>query len=66
MYVCICQAVTDRQIIQAAGNGAKNLSDLRRDLLIATECGLCAGSARVCLKAARNELAENSQTTACA
>jgi len=66
MYVCICQAVTDRQIIQAAGNGAKNLSDLRRDLLIASECGLCAGCARVCLKAARNELAENRPTSACA
>ncbi len=66
MYVCICQAVTDRQIIQAAGNGAKNLSDLRRDLLIASECGLCAGSARVCLKAAHNELAENRQASACA
>ena len=32
MYVCVCQAVTDREIHQAAKNGAKSLRDLRRDL----------------------------------
>jgi len=66
MYICVCQAVTDRQIIQAAGNGAKNLRDLRRELLVASECGLCAECARNCLKTARNELMENPPLAACA
>ena len=36
MYVCVCQAVTDRQIREAAQDGALTLKDLRRDLGIAT------------------------------
>jgi bacterioferritin-associated ferredoxin len=56
MYVCVCQAVTSREIEQAANNGAKTLQDLRRDLNIASECGRCAACARNCLKAANQNL----------
>jgi bacterioferritin-associated ferredoxin len=52
MYVCICQAITDRQIHQAVRNGAKTLGDLRRDLQVSVDCGRCAHSARQCLKSA--------------
>ncbi|MEI6543314.1 MAG: (2Fe-2S)-binding protein [Methylococcales bacterium] len=59
MYVCICQAITDRQIHQAARNGAKTLGDLRRDLQVSVDCGRCAHSARQCLKSANEHASEN-------
>jgi bacterioferritin-associated ferredoxin len=49
MYVCICQAVTDRQIHLAAERGARTLKDLRRDLGVTLDCGRCAACARACL-----------------
>lgn len=50
MYVCICQAVTDSQIRQAAQAGATTLKDLRRDLGVTADCGRCASCARQCLR----------------
>ncbi len=50
MYVCVCRAVTDRQIREAAAAGARTLEDLRRDLGVASECGNCATFARQYLK----------------
>lgn len=52
MYVCICRAVTDRQIREAALGGALTLQDLQRELGIAQDCGRCAPCARNCLDAA--------------
>lgn len=52
MYVCICQAITDRQIREAALGGARTLKDLRRDLGVTRDCGRCASCARSCLEAA--------------
>ncbi len=52
MYVCVCQAVTERQIHQAVRDGARTLKDLRRDLGVTSECGRCAGCARQCMKEA--------------
>lgn len=52
MYVCVCKAVTDRQIREAAMGGARTLKDLRRDLGITSDCGRCASCARDCLKEA--------------
>jgi len=49
MYVCVCQAVTDRQIREAAEGGARTLKDLRRDLGVTRDCGRCASCARQCL-----------------
>jgi bacterioferritin-associated ferredoxin len=40
MYVCICNAVTDRQIREAAASGARTFSDVRRR----TGCSDCCGS----------------------
>lgn len=52
MYVCVCKAVTDRQIREAAQSGARTLRDLRRDLGVTSECGRCASCAKDCLKEA--------------
>jgi bacterioferritin-associated ferredoxin len=46
MYVCICRAVTDGQIREAAEDGARHLRDLRQQLGVATGCGRCASQAR--------------------
>ena len=50
MYVCVCKAVTDRQIREAAENGARTLKDLRRELGVTSECGRCASCAQECLR----------------
>ena len=42
MYVCICKRITDSQIHEAIGRGARNLQDLSRELGVATGCGQCA------------------------
>ncbi len=54
MYICVCHAVTDRQIREAAFNGAQTLKDLRRDLGVTRDCGRCATCAKDCLKEARS------------
>jgi len=55
MYVCVCQAVTDRQIREAAKDGARTLKDLRRDLGVTRDCGRCASCARACLEQANHD-----------
>lgn len=52
MFVCVCKAVTDQQIREAAQNGAHTLDDLRRDLGVASECGNCAAYASQLLEEA--------------
>lgn len=52
MYVCVCRAVTDGQIRQAADDGARSLKDLRRNLGVTGDCGRCASCARECLRSA--------------
>lgn len=55
MYVCVCHAVTDRQIREAAQGGARTLRDLRRELGVASDCGRCATCAHECLCTANGE-----------
>lgn len=54
MYVCICRAVTERQIRQAVQGGARSLKDLKQMLDVGRECGLCAPCARTCIEEARH------------
>lgn len=51
MYICICNAITDRQIKAAVANGATTLGDLQFELGVATECGTCMESAMQLLPA---------------
>jgi len=64
MYVCVCRAVTERQIRDAVRGGARTLKDLRRELGVSSECGQCAASARQSLSEARQRLALESPPTA--
>ncbi|MDR2690314.1 MAG: (2Fe-2S)-binding protein [Azoarcus sp.] len=58
MYICICQSITERQIHEAARNGADCLHDLRQQLGVTLGCGRCAVCAHACLKDAHHRLAE--------
>lgn len=42
MYVCICKAVTDKEIRRAAASGVGNLYELQDTLGVALHCGSCA------------------------
>lgn len=42
MYVCICNAISDRQIKESVAAGATSLSDLKDQLGVASCCGCCA------------------------
>lgn len=46
MYVCVCNAVTERQVAEAVDAGARSLQDLSMRLGVATGCGKCARVAR--------------------
>lgn len=41
MYICICKAVTDRQIRSAVEDGVTSMSGLRQSLGCAGQCGKC-------------------------
>jgi bacterioferritin-associated ferredoxin len=45
MYVCLCKAVTDRQIRESLMGGA-SYADIRRELGVATQCGKCGQQAK--------------------
>lgn len=45
MYICICNAVTDREIRQAVALGAQSIEDLRDGLGVASRCGKCMSCA---------------------
>ena len=55
MYVCICNAVTDKQIREAAKDGVTDLWGLERELGVASGCGSCRETASEILSEHRND-----------
>ena len=53
MYVCICNAVTDKQIRKAAESGVQDLWGLQRELGVAAGCGSCKEMASEILRESR-------------
>ncbi len=45
MYICVCNAISERHVQDAIAQGAKDLGDLQAQLGIATCCGQCAETA---------------------
>ena len=45
MYICVCNAITDREIRQAAELGATSIEHLKDSLGVATCCGTCESCA---------------------
>tara|TARA_R110002049_G_scaffold17416_3_gene67778 strand:- start:790 stop:1083 length:294 start_codon:yes stop_codon:yes gene_type:complete len=60
MYICICNAVTEKQIEQAVESGACRMRDLRNQLGVTADCTCCAESARRCLASALDKRADRS------
>lgn len=54
MYVCICNAVTDKDIRRAAATGADSLYELQDRLGVATCCGSCRDQAAEILDDVQN------------
>jgi bacterioferritin-associated ferredoxin len=50
VYVCVCNAVTDRDINKAIDTGCRSLRELRDELGVGACCGRCAECARSVLK----------------
>lgn len=45
MYVCVCHAVTDRQIRELVNRGANSLTDVQQQVPVAGCCGRCRDTA---------------------
>jgi bacterioferritin-associated ferredoxin len=45
MYVCICHAVSDRQIRDAVDRGARSLFEVQCQLPVGSCCGRCQDAA---------------------
>jgi bacterioferritin-associated ferredoxin len=54
MYVCICNAVTDREIRAAVARGATRLEDLTLTLGVGAGCGCCREAALATIEACRH------------
>jgi bacterioferritin-associated ferredoxin len=49
LYVCICNAVTEREMHAAIDAGATTIKALNRQLGVGAQCGACVGCAKACL-----------------
>ncbi len=58
MYVCICNAITDQQIRDAAEAGAGDLWALQHELGVGSQCGSCKESAAEILRELRSKDAQ--------
>jgi bacterioferritin-associated ferredoxin len=63
MIVCVCKAVSDRQIKNAVRGGATRVRDLTRQLGVGTCCGKCLPEAHATLSACLSS--EQDVATAC-
>ncbi len=55
MYVCVCKAVTDRQVRSAVAEGAVNMRTLRKRLSVCSGCGKCGSRVRQVFSQAVND-----------
>lgn len=46
MYICLCHAISDRQIREIVDTGAGSLAEVQMHLPVANCCGSCEESAR--------------------
>lgn len=60
MYVCLCHAVTDRQIKQAVNDGVCSLRQVQLCLRVGTNCGKCIPAAREVIDTALGAAIDNS------
>ncbi len=65
MYICICNAVTDRHIEAAVSEGALTVEDLQRQLSLGSQCGSCKACAQACLNSIHQQNRVLAATTPC-
>jgi len=53
MYVCLCKAVTDAEIREAAEAGAADVEQLAETLGVGSGCGSCLETAETIINACR-------------
>ncbi|PCI71126.1 MAG: (2Fe-2S)-binding protein [Gammaproteobacteria bacterium] len=41
MYICICNAITDKQILKAQAKGCESIDDIMQELGVGDSCGKC-------------------------
>ena len=59
MYVCLCRAVTDADILEAADQGVADVNQLIQALGVGTNCGSCLEDARSIIEARQAERLAN-------
>ena len=47
MFVCLCKAVTEKQIVEAVDRGVRQLSHLEEVCGVGSGCGSCRETAQV-------------------
>ena len=50
MYVCICHAVTDRQVRTVIEEGARSVVEVQMQLPVGSCCGRCADTVQTMLE----------------
>jgi len=50
MYVCICHAITEKDIQKAVENGVSSVSKLSELTMLGTQCGCCTQHAHRVLR----------------
>jgi bacterioferritin-associated ferredoxin len=50
MYVCVCRAVTDKDIHKAMAEGATTVRELKEKLRVTESCGSCLETVRHIVK----------------
>jgi bacterioferritin-associated ferredoxin len=63
MYVCVCNAVTDREIVERVRAGADSIESIRFELGVATCCGQCNDCAVRLIEDTLRDLATASAAT---
>ena len=64
MYICLCNAITERQIIRAVELGARSTSDLAQGLGVGIGCGRCTSCAKTLLRDTATRMTGGSAATA--
>lgn len=66
MYVCVCKALTEKDVHSAVAEGCNSVKELKRHLGLGSECGRCASCAKGMIQSATmttTRLANNPLTT---
>lgn len=58
MYICVCHAISDEDVVSAEACGAKSETEVFRQFGVSPQCGQCLNSMR-CMMKGRKESEED-------